>query len=610
MKYHSFLNYLQEEKQLPLEEFQQIQTYLQEFQRHLLLAEPTPLTLPEKKPDSNLETFITLKDLLPDQKTPEDEDFQTTKPFVTPSAPENAGLEEIQALCSSDFIPHTKDPLVEQRYEWKRDLGEGGMGLVQVFHDRILNREVALKTIKKLNGTRTEKFAILYKQRFLKEAEFMALLEHPNIVPLYDMKRKEDGQLFLIMRKIEGQTLSSYLQKDLPSSPHWNEIQILSIFRKICDAIAYAHSRGVVHRDLKPDNIMLGAFGEVYVMDWGIAKKINPATSNFSEATVLTPSEINLPYAALKKNKETTLQDYSQLEETNAQNDQESDLALDPLKTIGGIGTPGYMSPEQRFCASKVTEKADIFSLGKILRQCYTGLTPLQEMRLLIDKLKNSDQQETLQKLVEREMQIPKEILAIIQKATENETAKRYDSVQHFCEDLERYLRHQRVSAILKNEELSQETLQEKPIEVYLRQICFEESLVQKLLLYLEKQSFDSQSYVIKQGSPANELYLVASGLTIAQLEVSDGKNVRLRSMGPGSIIGEIGLYLKGIRTVSVLTLKPSTIYCLTHHAFEEMKRKDPQVAIALQDYLICTLGQRLNGNSKVIESLLEKNSS
>ncbi|MEK7486140.1 MAG: serine/threonine-protein kinase, partial [Planctomycetota bacterium] len=198
------------------------------------------------------------------------------------------------------------------RYRVIETLGEGGMGVVERVQDTLLDREVAWKKIKQKESNLLSKRERLRLWRLNQEAKITAILEHPNIVPLYDMRTFPSGETYFIMRKVEGETLSSLLQKNKASvkkgKPILGEPQLFPIFFKICDAVAYAHSRGIVHRDLKPDNIMVGKFGEVYVMDWGIAKR-------FLEAPTQT-GEVPIDSGA--------------------------------LHTIGGLGTPGYMAPEQK----------------------------------------------------------------------------------------------------------------------------------------------------------------------------------------------------------------------------------------------------------------------
>ena len=243
----------------------------------------------------------------------------------------------------------------EERYQILKTLGEGGMGLVQLAHDSLLDREVALKTIKfdHLRKDKLNEKQQLMLWRLKQEAGITAILEHPNIVPLYDLKKKKSGEIYFTMRKVQGETFSKILKKKKEGESPLDQEDILTIFTKICDAVAYAHSQRVVHRDLKPDNIMVGQFGEVYVMDWGIAKRLSISDE-------------------ISKNSKNQLKNETKL---SGKTEAETEPALRNQKkgfqTVGGIGTAGYMPPEQSESASDVKEQADIYALGKILKQCH-----------------------------------------------------------------------------------------------------------------------------------------------------------------------------------------------------------------------------------------------
>ncbi len=161
--------------------------------------------------------------------------------------------------------------MTTERYTLIREVGEGGLGKVWLAHDNDLAREVAIKEIKP--GTESSQAA----RRLIREAQITGQLQHPNIVPVYEVHR--GGRPFYAMKLVNGETLSEAIQRhhaqrragqaDPLSLP-----RLLNAFVSICEALAYAHSRGVIHRDLKPQNIVLGEYGEVIVLDWGLAKVI------------------------------------------------------------------------------------------------------------------------------------------------------------------------------------------------------------------------------------------------------------------------------------------------------------------------------------------------
>src|SRR4029434_1261634 len=168
-------------------------------------------------------------------------------------------------------------------------IARGGMGVVLQARDLRIRRNVAMKVMK--TGAQFSRENVL---RFIDEAQLSGQLEHPNIVPVYDLGIDEHGEIFYSMKYVRGITLDEILRglrngraetiEEYPLST------LLTIFQKICDAIAFAHSKGVVHRDLKPENVMIGRYGEVLVMDWGLAKNISAATRDGDPARIETSS--------------------------------------------------------------------------------------------------------------------------------------------------------------------------------------------------------------------------------------------------------------------------------------------------------------------------------
>jgi len=199
------------------------------------------------------------------------------------------------------------------RYEILAELGRGGMGIVYLARDTVLDREVALKVVDRgAAGTRSDS-----PDALAHEARILARLEHPGIVPVHDFGELADGRVYYAMKRVRGERLDRWLAggQDLAER--------LAVFLRICDAVAFAHAHAVVHRDLKPENVMIGEFGEVLVLDWGIARTQNPEPEN--------------------------------------ENPERRTPNPEPV-----AGTPEYMSPEQRSGAA-VDHRADIYALGVML---------------------------------------------------------------------------------------------------------------------------------------------------------------------------------------------------------------------------------------------------
>ena len=239
----------------------------------------------------------------------------------------------------------TEEPLFVDgpaRYEDGPLLGSGGMGAVHLKRDRRIGRQVAMKVLH-AHATSPE-----LRQRFLREARIQGQLEHPAIPPVYEIGR-DDGQLWFTMRCVRGMTLSRVLhllgKGDRDTTARFPRQRLLHAFVSVCDALHYAHSRGVVHRDLKPANVMLGDFGEVWVLDWGLARLIDEMPA-----------------------------------ERDAQAERRSLVRPDPSRLVGlpnltrpgnVIGTMHYMAPEQ-VRGERIDGRADVYSLGVILYEMLT----------------------------------------------------------------------------------------------------------------------------------------------------------------------------------------------------------------------------------------------
>ncbi|HJZ57876.1 MAG TPA: protein kinase, partial [Gemmataceae bacterium] len=236
--------------------------------------------------------------------------------------------------------PPTASP---QRYALGAEIARGGMGAVYRATDTAFAREVAVKVL-------LDKYAPTSgtARRFADEAQITGQLQHPNIPAVHDLGTLPDGRPFLAMKLIKGETLDDLLKAR--TDPAADRGRFVAVFEQVCQAVAYAHAHQVLHRDLKPENVMVGAFGEVQVMDWGLAKVLG---SREAEAT--DPDETASP--------------------TAIQSIRETDSAFTQAGSV--LGTPAYMPPEQAIGAiHKVNARSDVFGLGAILAVILTGKPP------------------------------------------------------------------------------------------------------------------------------------------------------------------------------------------------------------------------------------------
>ncbi len=257
---------------------------------------------------------------------------------------EAAAKQLAEALWDKDLgLAQVREQLEQKKYKVITTINRGGMGVILQARDLRIRRTVAMKVMKTSNQFSRENVL-----RFIDEAQLTGQLEHPNIVPVYELGIDEQGEIFYTMKFVKGTTLDDVLrgirngrQKTIEKYPLGT---LLTIFQKVCDAVAYAHSKSIVHRDLKPENIMIGSFGEVLVMDWGLAKNMHTVRKDAPDS----PAPAPMP----------------ELMATKAADDMRG------FETMHGliVGTPPYISPEQaRGELDRIDERSDIYVLGGIL---------------------------------------------------------------------------------------------------------------------------------------------------------------------------------------------------------------------------------------------------
>ncbi|HTU22266.1 MAG TPA: protein kinase [Gemmataceae bacterium] len=321
------------------------------------------------------------------------------------------------------------------RYLLEGEIARGGMGAVLRAVDCDIRREVAVKYLLDQSDPRK-------KTRFVEEAQITGQLEHPNIVPIHELGVDAKGHLFFSMKMVHGRSLQQVLQqlRDVPriAEKEYSLGRLLTIFVGVCNALAYAHSRGVVHRDLKPANLMIGDFGEVYVMDWGLAKVLARAIPVAQLATVIqaTPSFV---WAEAEKS-------------GTASASVQTDRSAEDDKTMDGtvMGTALYMPPEQaRGDIAAIDPRSDVYSLGAILYEMLS-LQPVVDksggMRAILLRVMQGQIEPPEQRAPERARKIPPELSAVAMKALAKEKNDRYPTVEALRRDIERYLEGRSVS--------------------------------------------------------------------------------------------------------------------------------------------------------------------
>ena len=271
-----------------------------------------------------------------------------------------------------------------RKYHSFRALGSGGKADLFVCRDSNLGRPVVIKRLRKDVANYEKELA-----RLLREARITAQLQHPATVPLYEIGRDDEGNWYFAMKKIEGQTLFEIIvglyNREPAIEKHFNLTRLLDIFRQVCDAMSYAHSRGVIHRDIKPENIIVGMFGEVTLIDWGVAKVWGMPTEG------------------------------------------------DEKKGDDRGGTPLYMSPEQILGHKPVDERTDIFSMGIVLYEMMTQREPFRGPTIqdTFNNIINNEPMRPREAATDRF--IPETIESICLKAIAKEPADRFQSMDQMA---------------------------------------------------------------------------------------------------------------------------------------------------------------------------------
>jgi serine/threonine protein kinase/formylglycine-generating enzyme required for sulfatase activity len=342
---------------------------------------------------------------------------------------------EVKSTATGDLLEKLKESprLDEQRFELEGEVGKGGMGAILKIHDRLLNRRLAMKVLLERSAPRDDDERRLASQltgRFLEEAQVTGQLDHPGVVPVHELGLDQNGKVWFTMRLVKGRTAREVFEAAFHERGEWNLTRALEVVLKVCDTMAYAHGKGVLHRDLKPANVMVGRFGEVYVMDWGLAK--------------LAGQDDRHDLRIRERESSPTFEIASA-----RRADADSDAASSVVTMDGhALGTPSYMPPEQAR-SEELDARADVYAIGAMMYELVAGRAPYTAPGVQVSPYR------ILQEVVDGppkrieaiKRNVPAELVAIIDKAMARASDDRFASVSDLAADIRAFLANRVVQA-------------------------------------------------------------------------------------------------------------------------------------------------------------------
>jgi serine/threonine protein kinase len=349
--------------------------------------------------------------------------------------PPRDGAEHVQSTATGELMEKlAKAPkLDEERYAIETEVGKGGMGAVLRIHDRHLNRRLAMKLLLERGQPRDEDEKRLVHQllgRFLEEAQVTSQLDHPGVVPVHELGLDQRGKVYFTMRLVKGRTASEVFAYAKAEQNDWTTTRALEVVLKVCDTMAYAHDKGVLHRDLKPQNVMVGRFGEVYVMDWGLAKVLGQTDRHDLRIAKDASTGVSRIDSARKR-------------------DAEGDTGSSVVSMDGQqLGTPSYMAPEQAR-SEELDARADVYAIGAMMDELLTGRAPYTTpgVRQPAYRILNDVAEGPPKRIEEIEKGVPAELVAIVERAMQRERDERYRNVVELAADVRAFLAQRVVKA-------------------------------------------------------------------------------------------------------------------------------------------------------------------
>jgi eukaryotic-like serine/threonine-protein kinase len=418
-------------------------------------------------------------------------------------------------------VPEDKDDVGEaqlgssaQRYRWLQEINRGGVGVILGARDPVIGRRVAIKVLR----PELENDERILGE-FSQEAQVTGQLDHPNIVPVYDFGAG-DRSPFMVMKWIAGKSLAQLLRDDQESARRPDQLRhLIQIVLRTCDALSFAHSRGVIHCDLKPENVMVGDHGQVYLMDWGMA------LLKSSQLAAKTRSAAESPEAGAEL---TAVSDYDSMVQSTGQE----------LRVGQARGTPAYMAPEQVFgLVDEIDERTDVFGVGGVLCEILLGEPPNNQRTLIGSGAPGRHWSTPGRGAIGS--RLPPELCRITSKALAPKRGDRYPSVAALRADLEQFL---------------------------------EGGGWFETLLFLKGQ------VIVSEGEAGDTAYIIDQG-SCEVVRLIDGHQVPIRRLGAGDVFGEMAVFTRGPRTATVVALEDVTVKVISGESLNRELDRNPWVA-------------------------------
>ncbi len=409
--------------------------------------------------------FSTILERLQDGETIDIEELCRSRPHLEGELRERFELWSASRADSSSHCPSTADisspagtwkRFIDQlrsrgpayrRYEFEGEVGRGGMGIVYRVYDVDAKRNLALKVLRdpqrgasgKNSPNRPPSSGASHDEktlgRFLEEAQVTSQLDHPNIVPVHEIGVDDRGSVYFTMKLVKGDDLRRVFELVKKKEDGWTVDRAVGVLLKVCDAMSYAHAKNVIHRDLKPGNVMVGRYGEVYVMDWGLAR-VHGAIEPDHHDLRIRPR--------VRKHAD------------ESKNDDSDSPIVTPLVTMDGdvIGTPSYMPPEQAAGElDRLGPWSDVYAVGAMLYHLLTGEAPYSgalstgSPRPSAYEILGALAQGPPPPILAQNPEARPELVAICEKAMRRETHLRYPSMLELASDLRAHVEHRVVAA-------------------------------------------------------------------------------------------------------------------------------------------------------------------